>query len=150
MVAKKDSLEPAAPTAGTDEPSAAQILQQIVNRELDAGSVFGNAVTHGARTVIPVARISGGGGGGFGSGSGPEGKADDAKPDAETSEGEGGGMGFGQTARPVGFIEMSDDEVRWRPTWDPTTVIIAAAAAWIVTAVFWGLRPKRVYVSSKR
>jgi uncharacterized spore protein YtfJ len=145
MVAKKDELEAVAAGAA-DEPTAQQILQQIVNREMDAGGVFGKAVTHGGRTVIPVARVSGGGGGGFGSGTGPT--ADDAETKAAspTGEGEGGGMGFGQMARPVGFIEMSDSEVRWRPTWDPTTVIVAVAVAWVATAIFWGLRPKRIYV----
>jgi uncharacterized spore protein YtfJ len=142
MVAKKDEVQ--AMTAEVSEnPSAQELLQQIVSREIDAGGVFGTAVTHAGRTVIPVARVSGGGGGGFGSGSRP--RTGGGKPHGETPEGEGG-MGFGQMARPVGFIELSDEGVAWRPTWDPSTVIVAAAVAWVVTAILWGLRPKRIYV----
>ncbi|KAB1194107.1 hypothetical protein GJR96_11970 [Haloferax sp. MBLA0076] len=69
----------------------------------DAKTVYGDPITVGERTVVPVARIAYGIGMGGGSGideSGEEG-------------GEGYGGGGGVHATPVGVVEVTPDETRF-------------------------------------
>ena len=61
--------------------------------------VFGQPVSAGERTVIPIARISYSFGGGGGS-------------RADQSAGDGGGGGGGISARPCGALEISPDGAR--------------------------------------
>lgn len=74
-------------------------------------TVFGEPISHGGVTVVPVARISGGGGGG---GAAPHGPAE--------PEGSGGGVGF--TIRPVGAYVIRDGTVHWRPALDINKIIL--------------------------
>jgi len=66
--------------------------------------VFGQAVTRGDVTVIPVARVIVGGGGGGGH--------------DESLGQDGAGGGFGLFARPAGAFVLKDGGVRWQPVHD--------------------------------
>jgi uncharacterized spore protein YtfJ len=94
------------PPAIEHQPHAAgRLLESIIEgavvtplRRTSTKLIFGKAVTHGNRTVVPVGkiRLSFGFGGGGG------------------SQGDGGGGGGGMlNARPVGYIEVSPDKTRF-------------------------------------
>jgi uncharacterized spore protein YtfJ len=87
---------------------------------------YGEPVTHGDRTVIPVSRVSVKGG--YGSGGGSQ---------------SGGGGGGQLDARPAGFIEIAADGSRFQPIGDPgrTERLLLAAAA--VAGVLTLLRSRR-------
>jgi len=83
-----------------------------------ASACFGNAVTAGDRTVIPVAEVQYGLGFGWGGGT-----------DARTqSGGTGGGAGGGARSRAVAVIEVSPDSVRVLPIEDYTQIRLASIA----------------------
>jgi uncharacterized spore protein YtfJ len=74
---------------------------------------FGKPVKAGGRTVVPVASVLVAGGLGF---------SDSAGPSAE-----GGGRGGGTLqAKPVGFIEVADDQARFRRIWTGESVLNTA------------------------
>ncbi|MFC5971729.1 spore germination protein GerW family protein [Halomarina salina] len=84
--------------------------RNFVERLSDAAaveSVYGDPVTVGEKTVIPVARVAFGFGGGAGSN---EGMGD---ADEEFQGGEGWGGGGAVRASPVGVLEVTDSETRW-------------------------------------
>ncbi|WP_416839860.1 GerW family sporulation protein [Haloferax sp. DFSO52] len=76
-------------------------LERILST--DAKTVYGDPVTVGEKTVIPVARLRYGLG--MGSGSGPTEASDDV------SEGFGGGGGV--MASPLGVVEVTPDDTRF-------------------------------------
>jgi uncharacterized spore protein YtfJ len=78
-----------------------------------AGTVFGEPITRGDVTVVPVARLSGRGGGGGGS-----------APSPDDGQGGGAGGGLALSAKPAGVIVIKDDSVGWRPVVDVNKVII--------------------------
>jgi uncharacterized spore protein YtfJ len=91
-------------------------ITEIVEHAQDSTTVkraFGEPVTRGEVTVIPVARVSGGGGGGSG-------KQEGERP------GEGSGGGFGIGAVPTGVFVVRNGKVRWRPAVDVNRVILGA------------------------
>jgi uncharacterized spore protein YtfJ len=83
-----------------------------------ASTIFGEAVERDGMTVIPVARARWG----LGGGSGKHGIG---------GHREGMGGGGGVTVQPVGFIEMSNGESRFRP--------IVTPGAWLGIAALSGL-----------
>lgn len=83
-----------------------------------ASACFGNAVSVGERTVIPVAEVQYGLG--FGWGGGRDAKADSA--------GSGGGAGGGARSRAVAVIEVAPDSVRVLPIEDYTQIRLAGIA----------------------
>ena len=92
-----------------------QAAIDLLRQALGAAStrtVFGDPITRGDVTVIPVAQvmvsgIGGGGGGGAG-----------------LNEGGGAGSGFVATAKPIGVYVLDDRGAQWRPTIDLNKVII--------------------------
>lgn len=83
-------------------------------------AVYGEPIVTEGKTVIPVARVAFG----FGGGSGvhhkpkqePNGKTPKAKApveDEKEREGEGEGMGGGVSAKPVGVVEITDEETKF-------------------------------------
>ena len=74
-------------------------LSERVGVNASAARVYGEAVTVGQRTVIPVARI----GYGFGAGMGPS--------DSGGEKGGGGGGGLG--AAPAGLVEITPEGVQY-------------------------------------
>ena len=78
-------------------------------------NVYGEPVTAGGRTVIPIARVSYGFGAGGGEGRNPETTADRA----------GSGGGAGMSARPVGALEITEAGTRFIPFIDPVRLGMA-------------------------
>src|SRR5438874_12749602 len=79
-----------------------QSLHENLAGRAQVKSVFGDPVTAGEKTIIPVAKIAYG----FGAGAGTGGMGD-TKP-----KGEGGGGGGGVRAIPVGVFEVSARETK--------------------------------------
>ncbi len=92
----------------------AKTLGEVFGAGGSAKSVFGEPVTSGDRTVIPVASIRYG----FGVGGGEK--------DAGKN---GGGGGGGLVARPIGVVEITPEGTRFLPIGDMRTAALAALAA---------------------
>jgi uncharacterized spore protein YtfJ len=91
-----------------------------------ASTIFGEAVERDGMTVIPVAKARWGLGGGGKHGI------------AGSREGMGGGGGV--IVQPVGFIEMSNGESRFRPIVTPGTWLGIAAAGGLLLLALARLR----------
>jgi len=101
------------------------LVRAAIDRLSDSAHVervYGDPVTVGDRTVVPVARVAYGFGGGFGSGTdaadmgdvGDGADAVDETDDAEVPEsGEGGGIGGGARATPLGALEVTPGGTRF-------------------------------------
>jgi uncharacterized spore protein YtfJ len=93
----------------TGGPMLTNIVDGVLERLVKSGSVrtvYGDPVTVGGRTVIPVARVGYGFGGGFG-------KASGLAPPGDHAPEEGGGGGGGMMARPVGALEITAEGTRF-------------------------------------
>ncbi len=90
-------------------------LTQRLGSSASVKSIFGEPVTAGDRTIIPVARI----GYGFGGGGGT------AK---EGAAGEGGGAGGGAGAKPVGIVEIAPEGTRFIPFHETRRLAVTALA----------------------
>ena len=83
-------------------------------------SVFGEPQVVGDKTLIPVAKVGYGYGLGFGQGSGPQ--------DEETEQapgGEGAGGAGSTTAKPLGVIVVTPEEVYFEETADEGRIALA-------------------------
>jgi uncharacterized spore protein YtfJ len=112
--------------------SVAEILKTVGDR-MESGAtvknVYGEPVSRGDRTIIPVARVSyafGGGGGTRGS---------EGKP-------EGGGGGGHMSAAPAGVVEITPAGTRFIPFTD-LTKLAAIAALSLVAGFVLGARISR-------
>lgn len=83
-------------------------LADKIGTRTNVQTVFGEAITHGGVTVIPVAKVRWGFGGGGGSGE---------KPESHES-GSGSGGGGGAQSSPLGYIEITDNHAEYRPIKD--------------------------------
>ncbi|WAZ26415.1 spore germination protein GerW family protein [Streptomyces cinnabarinus] len=97
-------------------------------------AVYGEPVTAGGVTVIPVAKV----GFGFGGGAGREVGA------AKTGDGGGGGGGAG--AKPLGFIEIRDGVATYKPIRDPWSDVVLPLAALVIG----GVMPKLLHALRRR
>jgi uncharacterized spore protein YtfJ len=95
-------------------------LAETIGKKANATAVFGSPIVDGERTVIPVAQARFGLGGG----------------DGLIVKGVGGGM----TAKPLGFIVIDRDGVRFQKTPQPT---FTALAVGVVIGVALALRLTR-------
>jgi uncharacterized spore protein YtfJ len=82
-----------------------------------ARQVFGEPITSGDITVIPVARLRGGGGGGGGGGH-------QSKGAGGNNTGDGAGAGVSLSARPVGAFVVRGSDVSWRPAVDVNRIVL--------------------------
>ncbi len=127
-----------------DQNQFREIIEQI-GRSANVRTVFGDAVVHGDRVVIPVARVHHAGGGGLGGGGGvseecgPECLPGCEGDHAEEGYGSGMGLGYSITAEPAGFIEVTAYDVRWVPTVDWNRVANTGMIAGGVLAVVFAL-----------
>ncbi len=87
-------------------------IVQRVQETLSVRTVYGDPITAGNVTVVPVARVVVLGGGGGGGGSGRLPGSDDAAAKLGSSGAGGAGLGY---AQPIGFIEITDGGSRWVP-----------------------------------
>ncbi len=95
--------------AGSPLDSLLERLAERVGGRAGVQIVYGEPVTRGEVTVIPVARVRWGfgGGGGTGTNKNPE--------TGEPQTGQGSGGGGGVDARPAGFIEIADGKATFQP-----------------------------------
>ncbi len=105
-----------------------QLLETIGERlraTADIRVVYGEPITVGERTVVPVASVSYmfGAGGGKGSRQG--------------QEGEGGGGGGSIHVRPLGVIEITPQGTRFIPVFDAQRVALLMLGAAGVLALAW-------------
>ena len=100
--------------------------QRALARLTGARLCFGRPVELKTRTVIPVASVRTAGGWGFGNQYDSEGAG---------TGGSGGGGGGALDARPVGFIEISEEGTRFQRIDDGRTALRALAAASLLTIV---------------
>jgi uncharacterized spore protein YtfJ len=116
----------AAQVSGVIERTLAQL-----GADVGARAVFGEPVTQGGRTVIPVARVVVG----IGAGGGRGGSDSDSE-----SSGSGMGAGAGGSTQPLGYIEVTSEEavfVPLRKPWlDPLLFLAAVPLAIVVTRAF--------------
>ena len=82
----------------TGEEVMAHIRSAI--EQIGVKTLYGEPITAGERTIVPVARILYGFGGGMGKGE-------------KTERPEGGGGGMGYFGMPTGYIEMSSSGTRY-------------------------------------
>ena len=99
-------------TPVTQSHSFQAVFQSIVDHA-GARLVYGEPVSTGQKTVIPVAKIRYG----FGGGSGGQANTDRF----------GGGGGGGLVANPIGVIEITPTGTRFLPLSSPWTVLAAVA-----------------------
>ena len=123
MATVDDAMDAAARAARGGPGGFLASLIERAGGAATARAVFGDPVTQGATTVIPVARLRWGAGGGAG---------EDVR-DGKQSTGSGGGGGG--IASPAGFIEVRDGEARFvriaRPA-DVVPLVIAGTLAAIL------------------
>jgi len=81
------------------------------------GAAFGEPKSVGDRTVMPVAQVGYGFGLGFGSAMAP---TDEEDTPASTGEGGGGGV----SAKPLGVIVVTPENVYFEEVWDSTKIAI--------------------------
>ena len=94
-------------------------LRGLFDGLVGARLCYGEPVTTGERTVIPVARVRVAGGGGYGAG----------------DDGDGGGGGGYLEATPSGFIEVGADGAQYHAIRDPARMLRTVAAAAATLAV---------------
>lgn len=125
MTAPDDRIQPTPPAESTVARASADLLEHLADKlgaRASAQAVYGEPVTRGDVTVIPVAEIAYGFGGGVGL-------------DATAAKtGEGGGGGGGAAARPRGFIVITDGTAAYRPIRDPWTTVVVPLAALVIGA----------------
>jgi uncharacterized spore protein YtfJ len=85
-----------------------QTLKENLINKATVSSVYGEPITAGNKTVIPVARIAYGFGGGLGTSKALRGEAQGPQ-----LGGEGGGGGLGVVAMPVGVVEVTPEATRF-------------------------------------
>jgi len=112
-----------------------QPIEQMLER-LGVNAVFGKPTKEGDVTVIPVAEIGVGFGYGHGWGQSPGSVVEGVQETAGPAVGGGGGGGGGGRARPVGYIRITPESVRFEPILDETRIALAGIVlgAW---SVFW-------------
>jgi uncharacterized spore protein YtfJ len=108
-----------------------RVIEGSVGKALKHASVrtvFGEPVTEGDRTVIPVARVTANYG--FGAGSGRSSDEDEN----QTGSGSGGGGGGRVKANPIGYIELTAGEARFVPIIDRSAMmaIFASVAGFVL------------------
>lgn len=134
-----EGAEAAAQAAKGTAGVAAGLLERLADRiggKASVRSVFGEPVVCGSVTVIPVARVGFGFGGGAGRMPGRRQASAGGGGSGPAGASEGGGGGGGADARPLGFIEIREGDVRYRPIRDPwvdVVVPLATLAAGLVT-----------------
>ncbi|UFQ18677.1 MULTISPECIES: GerW family sporulation protein [Streptomyces] len=123
MTAADETAGATPPAHMTDDDTPGYRLERLVEetgKRAATTVVYGEAVTTGDVTVIPVAEV----GYGFGFG-GP------ARGGTEADEPSGAG---GVKARPRGFIEIKGGTVTYKPLRNPWTVVAVPLAAFLAGA----------------
>ena len=96
-------------------------LARGVQDSLSSKTIYGDPITAGGVTVVPVAEVRFGFGGGGGGGTGQPGE------DGVVAGTGGGGGGGGGAVEPVGFIEITESGSRWVPVEPPQSTQLLKA-----------------------
>ncbi|MFB8777317.1 GerW family sporulation protein [Streptomyces broussonetiae] len=115
----QDADRTATPTDMSAARASVTLLEHMAGKlgaRASVTAVFGEPVTRGNVTVIPVAEVAFGFGGGTGREAGT------------ARSGDGGGGGGGAGARPRGFIEITADTATYKPVRDPWVDVVAPLA----------------------
>ena len=135
-------------------PPADSLIERLAEKlgsSARAAAVFGEPIERGGITVIPVAKARWGfGAGGRPRGGRPGGRRDAGPANAEQGpapgrEGEGSGGGGGVTVVPVGFIEVSHGDARFRRIMDQGAVIAVTAMGLAAAAIAWRVGTRLVH-----
>lgn len=94
-------------------------------------AVYGEPVSAGDRTIIPVADVKYAFGVGYG-----EGPTKSDEQEEPRTSGQGGGAGGGVAARPVAVLEITDDGVKVKPVVDEGRIAITGLFTGI-WSIFW-------------
>ncbi len=97
-------------------------LARGVQDSLSSKTIYGDPITAGGVTVVPVAEVRFGFGGGGGGGTGQPGE-----DGVVAGTGGGGGGGGGGAVEPVGFIEITESGSRWVPVEPPQSTQLLKA-----------------------
>jgi hypothetical protein len=116
---------PAKRARSSAETLSAQLMERLADRigaNAGARAVFGDPIARDGHTVVPVAQSMWGTGAGAG--------------DRE-EDGTGMGGGGGAMTRPIGYLDITDDETTWvplsRPWQDWRLVLTWAVALWLAS-----------------
>jgi len=136
----------------------AQRLEETLDR-LSINAVFGEPLHEGETTLIPVAEVTLGFGYGYGSGPAPQPEAaieealveeppadeEEKEVEVELEEMGGAGGGGGGKARPLGYIQIDDQGVRFKSIEDETRLGLAGIGmvAWCVFWIAMAIRSRR-------
>lgn len=115
-VSARSSRAPSADRAA--RPDVTTPIEAIIER-IGLDKVYGDPIVQGDTTIVPVAEVRTGFG--YGQGHRPE----------HDEDGSGGGAGV--RLAPRGFIEMTDEGVRYRPIYSYTPLVAGGAfLAWLL------------------
>jgi len=120
-------------------------------KKLNTNAVFGEPVREGETIVIPVASVTYGFGYGSGYGQAPAaaGAAEgtEAEKGTEVARGSGGGSGGGGggAAKPLGFIRIKGDDVRYEPLMNPSAISLAGIGM-VAWSIFWITKTVRAFL----
>jgi len=104
-------------------PDVFEVIQSVARNAHDAltvRTVYGDPITAGDVTIVPVAKMGFGFGGGGGGGEGSD-------PSGDGGGGYGGGGGGGGSVDPIGFIEITSTGSRWVPVEPPQSTQLLKA-----------------------
>ncbi len=132
----------------TGRLAQAPVWQRALGRLTGARACYGKPIEAHGHVVIPVATLRTSGGLGFGRGSAVEdasaptsaGAPGEAPP---SSIGSGGGGGWHNDARPIGFIDVGPDGVRYQPIEVPATARSASTTALLALGILVASRGLR-------
>jgi uncharacterized spore protein YtfJ len=120
------------PLGSANDPTRAEdIVLRLSDKfatTANAKTVYGEPVRAGNRTIVPVAKV------GYGLGATSGGR------DGETVGGGGGGGGVG--ARPVGYIEITDEGAQYVEFSALKKMIVAASLGFVAGYLLRGRRPR--------
>ncbi|HVY55389.1 MAG TPA: spore germination protein GerW family protein [Thermodesulfobacteriota bacterium] len=98
------------------------IIEQL-NGGASVRAVYGEPVEAQGKTIIPVAKVMYGFGGGFG---------ETGKEKKNGADKEGGGAGGGVRAKPVGVIEITEEDTRFVPCCEGKKYAMLLALGFVV------------------
>ena len=133
MTTPDDKIQPAPPPESTIARASADLLEHLADKlgaRASVRAVYGEPVTSGNITVIPVAEIAYGFGG-------------VGRDTTAAKNGEGGGGGGGSPARPRGFIVIKDATAAYKPVRAPWMDILVPLGALLTGLAAFRLARRR-------
>lgn len=122
--------EPSESDEAASDPDIFESIRNAIDgldESADVRRVYGDPITAGGKTLVPVARVAYGIGGGFGRSTGMV---------TDTEDSEGGGGGGGTIALPVGVLEVSETGTRFVRFTDRKRVALALSVGFLLGLLF--------------